>query len=114
MKERIILSASMLLFATPFCYASGYTLAVANHIIVIQVVIVIVLVVLGVYSLAKRAASTHSYGPGRLQGHSRRRGSVVGRAGRDFEEKAVEAQESQGGSKGRGAELLREDGCPCQ
>ena len=51
MKERIILSASMLLFATPFCYASGYTLAVANHIIVIQVVIVIVLVVLGVYSL---------------------------------------------------------------
>ena len=41
----------MLLFATPFCYASGYTLAVANHIIVIQVVIVIVLVVLGVYSL---------------------------------------------------------------
>ena len=51
MKERIILSASMLLLATPFCYASGYTLAVANHIIVILVVIVIVLVVLGVYSL---------------------------------------------------------------
>ena len=51
MKERILLSASMLLLATPFCYASGYTLAVANHIIVIQVVIVIVLVVLGVYSL---------------------------------------------------------------
>ena len=51
MEERIILSASMLLLATPFCYASGYTLAVANHIIVIQVVIVIVLVVLGVYSL---------------------------------------------------------------
>ena len=41
----------MLLLATPFCYASGYTLAVANHIIVILVVIVIVLVVLGVYSL---------------------------------------------------------------
>lgn len=41
----------MLLLATPFCYASGYTLAVANHIIVILVVIVIVLIVLGVYSL---------------------------------------------------------------
>ena len=41
----------MLLLGTPFCYASGYTLAVANHIIVILVVIVIVLVVLGVYSL---------------------------------------------------------------
>ena len=41
----------MLLLATPFCYASGYTLAVANHIIVILAVIVIVLVVLGVYSL---------------------------------------------------------------
>lgn len=51
MEERIILSASMLLLATPFCYASGYTLAVANHIIVILVVIVIVLVVLGGYSL---------------------------------------------------------------
>ena len=51
MKERIILSASMLLLATPFCYASEYTLADANHIIVILVVIVIVLVVLGVYSL---------------------------------------------------------------
>ena len=51
MKERIILSASMLLLATPFCYASDYTLSDANHIIVILVVIVIVLVVLGVYSL---------------------------------------------------------------
>ena len=41
----------MLLLATPFCYASDYTLSDANHIIVILVVIVIVLVVLGVYSL---------------------------------------------------------------
>ena len=36
----------MLLFATPFCYASGYTLAVANHIIVIQVVIVIIVCII--------------------------------------------------------------------
>ena len=41
----------MLLLATPFCYANGYTLAVANNIIVILIVIVIVLVVIGVYSL---------------------------------------------------------------
>ena len=41
----------MLLLATPFCYANGYTLADANHIIVILIVIVIVLVALGGYSL---------------------------------------------------------------
>ena len=41
----------MLLLATPFCYAHGYTLADANHIIVILIVIVIVLVALGCYSL---------------------------------------------------------------
>ena len=41
----------MLLLATPFCYASGYTLAVANHIIVILAIIVIVLVVMGAYIL---------------------------------------------------------------
>ena len=41
----------MLLLAPPFCYANEYTLADANHIIVILVVIVIVLVVLGLYSL---------------------------------------------------------------
>ena len=35
MKEKIFTTASMLLLATPFCYASGYTLAAANHIIVI-------------------------------------------------------------------------------
>ena len=51
MKERIISSASMLLLATPFCYAHGYTLSDANHIIVILIVIVIVLVALGCYSL---------------------------------------------------------------
>ncbi|MBR4730911.1 MAG: AraC family transcriptional regulator [Prevotella sp.] len=51
MKERIITSVSMLLLATPFCFANGYTLADANHIIVILIVIVIVLVVLGGYSL---------------------------------------------------------------
>lgn len=43
--------ASMLLLATPFCYAEEYTLSTANHIIVILIVIVIVLVVIGVYSL---------------------------------------------------------------
>ena len=41
----------MLLLATQFCYAKGYTLADANHIIVILIVIVIVLIVLGGYSL---------------------------------------------------------------
>ena len=51
MKERIITSVLMLLLATPFCFANGYTLADANHIIVILIVIVIVLVVLGGYSL---------------------------------------------------------------
>ena len=51
MKERIITSVSMLLLATPFCYANGYTLADANHIILILIIIVIVLVVLGGYSL---------------------------------------------------------------
>lgn len=51
MKEKIFTIASMLLLGTPFCYASRYTLAVANHIIVILIVIVIVLVVMGAYSL---------------------------------------------------------------
>ena len=51
MKEKIISSASMILLATPFCYANGYTLADANHIILILIIIVIVLVVLGGYSL---------------------------------------------------------------
>ena len=41
----------MLLLASPFCYASEYTLADANHIIVILIIIVLVLIVLGGYSL---------------------------------------------------------------
>lgn len=41
----------MLLLATPFCYAYGYTLTDANHIIVILAIIVMVLVVLGGYIL---------------------------------------------------------------
>ena len=51
MKERIVSSASMFLLATPFCYANGYTLTDANHIIVILIIIVIVLIVIGGYSL---------------------------------------------------------------
>ena len=51
MNKRIISSASMLLLATPFCYASGYTLTVANHIIVVLVIIVIVLIVMGCYGI---------------------------------------------------------------
>ena len=51
MKERMITSASVFLLATPFCYAHGYTLADANHIILILIIIVIVLVALGSYSL---------------------------------------------------------------
>lgn len=49
MNKRLFSSTVMLLLATPFCYASGYTLAVANHIIVILVIIVIVLIVMGCY-----------------------------------------------------------------
>ena len=41
----------MLLLATPFCYASGYTLAVANNIIVILIIFVIVLIAFGWYIL---------------------------------------------------------------
>ena len=51
MKERIVSTFLMLLLASPFCYASGYTLAVANHIIAILVIIVIALVVMGSYIL---------------------------------------------------------------
>ena len=41
----------MLLLATPCCYASGYTLAVANNIIFILLAIVIVLIVIGCYGI---------------------------------------------------------------
>jgi len=41
----------MLLLSSPFCYANGYTLADANHIIVILVIIVIALIGCGGYSL---------------------------------------------------------------
>ena len=41
----------MLLLATPFCYANGYTLADANTIIVILIIIVIALIVVGCYSM---------------------------------------------------------------
>jgi len=41
----------MLLLATPFCYANGYTLSDANHIIVVLVFIVIVLIVMGAFSI---------------------------------------------------------------
>ena len=49
MKKRIISSGVLLLSVSPYCYASGYTLTVANHIIVALIIIVIVLVVMGVY-----------------------------------------------------------------
>ena len=51
MKERIALCTSMLLLASLSCHAHGYTLADANHIIMILIGIVIVLVVVGCYSL---------------------------------------------------------------
>lgn len=51
MNKRFISSTIMLLLASPFCYASGYTLAVANNIIVALVVIVIVLIVMGCYGI---------------------------------------------------------------
>lgn len=51
MKERIITCAALLLLATPFCHAHGYTLALANNIIVILLIIVIALVAFGGYSI---------------------------------------------------------------
>lgn len=51
MKERIVLCASLLLLATLFCYAHGYTLAEANSIIVILIIIVIALIGCGGYTL---------------------------------------------------------------
>ena len=51
MKKRIFTCAALLLLATPFCYAHGYTLALANNIIAILLVIVIALIVIGGYSL---------------------------------------------------------------
>lgn len=49
MKKKIVTTASMILLATPFCYAQGYTLAMANSIIVILIVVVMGLVVMGCY-----------------------------------------------------------------
>ena len=51
MNKRFVSSTLMLLLASPFCYASGYTLAVANSIIVALVVIVIALIAMGCYSI---------------------------------------------------------------
>lgn len=51
MRKRIVTTASLLLLATPFCFAKGYTLVEANSIIVILIIIVIVLVVMGCYGL---------------------------------------------------------------
>jgi Tfp pilus assembly protein PilE len=50
-KERIFTSASLLLLATPYCHARGYTLDDANHIIVILIVFVLALIGCGAYSL---------------------------------------------------------------
>ena len=51
MKKRMVSSTSLLLLATPFCYAHGYTLAEANGIIVILIIIVIALIAFGAYSI---------------------------------------------------------------
>ena len=51
MKERIIISVSLLLLAAPSCYAHGYTLSDANHIIVILIIFVLALIGFGGYSL---------------------------------------------------------------
>ena len=49
MNKRFISSTLILLLASLFCYATGYTLAVANSIIVALVVIVIALIAMGGY-----------------------------------------------------------------
>ena len=51
MKKRIVSSALLLLLASPFCHAHGYTLTDANHIIVTLVIIVIALIGFGCYSV---------------------------------------------------------------
>ena len=51
MKKRIVSSTLMLLLASQFSYANGYTLSDANHIIVILIVIVIALIGFGCYSV---------------------------------------------------------------
>ena len=51
MKGRIFLSASLLLLATPYCHANGFTPTEANIIIAILIFIVIVLIVMGGFSL---------------------------------------------------------------
>ena len=50
-KKRIFIVASLLLLATPYCHARGYTLDDANHIIVILIVLVLALIGCGAYSL---------------------------------------------------------------
>ena len=50
-KERITLSTLLLLLATPYCFANGFTQAKANTIIVILIIAVIALVGCEVYSL---------------------------------------------------------------
>lgn len=51
MNERIVTSVSLLLLAAPSCYAHGYTLSDANHIIVILIIFVIALIGVGGYIL---------------------------------------------------------------
>jgi len=51
MNKGIISSTALLLLTPTFCYARSYTLADANHIIVILVFIVIILIAMGCYSI---------------------------------------------------------------
>ena len=51
MNKSIISSTALLLLAPTFCYARSYTLADANHIIVILVFIVIILIAMVCYSI---------------------------------------------------------------
>ena len=51
MNKRLVSSISLLLLATPFCYAKGYTLTEANSIIVVLIIIVIALIAFVGYSL---------------------------------------------------------------
>ena len=50
-KKRIFIGASLLLLATPYCHAHGYTLDDANFIIVILIILVLALIGCGVCSL---------------------------------------------------------------
>lgn len=122
MRKRFVTSASFLLLATQFCYARGYTLAVANFIIAILFLIVIVLIVLGCYSLHyNRIISRRNEQMQRILAALDDYRELVGNGvlAQDGQKEVLkknvqETKKGPSGPEGREAELLCEDGCPYQ